>query len=33
VLMGRDYLAEEKRTMKTLGLSGYTAGELARLLG
>jgi opine dehydrogenase len=32
VLMGRDYLGEEKRTMESLGLSGYTAEELAQLL-
>jgi len=32
VLMGRDYLGEQKRTMESLGLSGYTAEELAQLL-
>jgi opine dehydrogenase len=32
VLMGRDYLGEEKRTMESLGLSGYTAEELAQRL-
>ena len=32
VLMGRDYLGEEKRTMESLGLSGYPAEELAQLL-
>jgi len=32
VLMEQDYLAEGKRTMKSLGLSGYTAGELEQLL-
>jgi opine dehydrogenase len=32
-LMGRDYLSEAPRTMETLGLSTYSAGELGRLLG
>ncbi|MFX0058391.1 MAG: NAD/NADP octopine/nopaline dehydrogenase family protein [Candidatus Heimdallarchaeota archaeon] len=32
VLMEQDYLTQGKRTMKTLGLSGYTARELERLL-
>jgi len=32
LLMERDYLAQGKRTMESLGLSGYTAGELERLL-
>jgi len=32
VLMGRDYLGEEKRTMESLGLSGYAAEELAQPL-
>jgi opine dehydrogenase len=32
-LMGRDYLAEAPRTMKTLGLSGYSVDELGQLLG
>jgi opine dehydrogenase len=31
-LMGRDYLAEAPRTMKTLGLSGYAVEELEQLL-
>ena len=31
-LMGQDYLAQGKRTMKSLGLSGYAAGELEQLL-
>jgi opine dehydrogenase len=32
VLMERDYLAQGKRTMKSLGLLEYTAGELEQLL-
>lgn len=32
LLMNRDYLAEERRSMKTLGLSDYTARELQTLL-
>ena len=32
VLMDRDYLTEANRTMKTLGLSNYTAKELDQLL-
>ena len=32
VLMGRDYLAEAKRTMETLGVAGHTAEELQALL-
>jgi opine dehydrogenase len=32
VLMERDYLAEGKRTMKSLGLAEYTAAELEQLL-
>lgn len=32
VLMGRDYLNENKRTMASLGLSEYTVHELAQLL-
>jgi len=32
LLMKRDYLAEAKRTMESLGLSGYTADELEQLL-
>ncbi len=32
VLIGQDYLAEGKRTMESLGLAGYTAGELEQLL-
>jgi opine dehydrogenase len=32
LLMNRDYLAEAKRTMETLGLSKHTAKELDRLL-
>jgi opine dehydrogenase len=32
VLMEQDYLAQGKRTMKSLGLSGYAAGELEQLL-
>jgi opine dehydrogenase len=32
VLMGQDYLARGKRTLKSLGLSGYTARELEQLL-
>jgi len=32
VLMDRDYLNEAKRTMESLGLSGYTAEELNKLL-
>jgi opine dehydrogenase len=31
-LMGQDYVAQGKRTMRSLGLSGYTAGELVQLL-
>ena len=32
LLMNRDYLGEARRTMETLGLSGYTAKELEKLL-
>jgi len=32
LLMGRDYLREAKRTMESLGLSGYTPQELLGLL-
>jgi opine dehydrogenase len=32
LLMDRDYLGEARRTMETLGLSGYTAEELEKLL-
>jgi len=32
VLMGRNYLAQAKRTMKSLGLSGYPAEDLERIL-
>ncbi len=32
VLMNRDYLAEAPRTMETLGLAGYDAAGLMRLL-
>jgi opine dehydrogenase len=32
LLMNRDYVAEAKRTMATLGLSNYTAKELDSLL-
>jgi opine dehydrogenase len=32
-IMGRDYLAEAPRTMKTLGLSEYSVDELKRILG
>jgi opine dehydrogenase len=32
VLVGQDYLAQGQRTMKSLGLSGYTTRELDRLL-
>jgi opine dehydrogenase len=32
-LMERDYMAEAPRTMESLGLSGYSADELVRLLG
>ncbi len=31
-LMGRDYLAEARRTMQSLGLSEYSAGELMKIL-
>ena len=31
-LMNRDYVGEAKRTMETLGLAGYSAEELERLL-
>ncbi|MFQ5818795.1 MAG: hypothetical protein ACE5I5_02305 [Candidatus Heimdallarchaeota archaeon] len=32
LLMDRNYLSEAKRTMEYLGLSGYTAEELEKLL-
>lgn len=32
ILMQRDYLAEARRTMASLGLSGYTSAELEQLL-
>ncbi len=32
LLMNRDYLAEARRTMQTLGISNHTAQELAQLL-
>jgi hypothetical protein len=32
VLMGQDYLAQGKRTMESLGLSGCLASELEQLL-
>jgi opine dehydrogenase len=32
LLMNRDYPGEARRTMETLGLSGYTAEELEKLL-
>jgi opine dehydrogenase len=32
LLMDRDYLLEARRTMESLGLAGYTAGELEELL-
>lgn len=32
LLMNRDYMGEARRTMETLGLSGYTAKELEKLL-
>ncbi len=32
VLMGQDYLSQGKRTMKSLGLSGQSAGDLEQLL-
>jgi opine dehydrogenase len=32
VLMGRDYLAEEKRSMESFGLARYAAEELAQRL-
>lgn len=32
LLMNRDYLAEKRRTMESLGLSNYTVGELHTLL-
>ena len=32
IVMEQDYLVQGKRTMESLGLSGYTAAELVRLL-
>ena len=32
ILMGQDYLAQGKRTMKSLGLSAHSAGDLEQLL-
>jgi len=31
VMVGQDYLSQGKRTIKSLGLAGYTAGELEQL--